>query len=229
MSKVKNQLNEIAEYPHDAYISTRRMARMMADVLEECSNRQQISLYADSKNLYMRNNVKLNDNEYLYLMRQARRPHGLSGSNRDNTKRKRWTFCWQGSAIYFNENISGHEISVNQPLEFVLPEVECRSMKNDEEVISSGSVLDVIKELSITHRGESFFINSGMRTKLLEEERPITAQFAIAVVRASGKHADKASHPDYVRQCDREVMQMSRFKVTFSLYDGEVITKVSID
>ena len=120
MSKVKKQLNEIAQYPHDAYVSSRRMALLMAEVLDECSNRQQISLYADNKNLYMRNNIKLHDNEYPYLMRKARRAY-RRGNNVDNSKKKRWTFCWQGSAIYCNQNIAGGPVGVNQPLEFVLP------------------------------------------------------------------------------------------------------------
>ena len=107
MSNVKKQLNEIAQYPHDAYVSSRRMALWMAEVLDECSNRQQISLYA----------------EYLYLMRKARRAY-RRGNNVDNSKKKRWTFCWQGSAIYCNQNIAGGPVSVNQPLEFVLPELE---------------------------------------------------------------------------------------------------------
>ena len=107
MSKVKKQLNEIAQYPHDAYVSSRRMALLMAEVLDECSNRQQISLYA----------------EYLYLMRKARRAY-RRGDSVDNSKKKRWTFCWQGSAIYCNQNIAGGPVGVNQPLEFVLPELE---------------------------------------------------------------------------------------------------------
>ena len=212
MSNVKKQLNEIAQYPHDAYVSSRRMALLMAEVLDECSNRQQISLYA----------------EYLYLMRKARRAY-RRGNNVDNSKKKRWTFCWQGSAIYCNQNIAGGPVSVNQPLEFVLPELECRCNKGGESTIASGSVLDVIKQLSIEKRDDSFFINSGMRTRVLKDRKPITAHFAIALAQVSGKHADKANHSDYCRQCDRQVMMMARFKVTFSLADGEVLTKVSID
>ena len=228
MSNVKKQLNEIAQYPHDAYVSSRRMALLMAEVLDECSNRQQISLYADNKNLYMRNNIKLHDNEYLYLMRKARRAY-RRGDNVDNSKKKRWTFCWQGSAIYCNQNIAGGPVGVNQPLEFVLPELECRCNKGGETTIAAGSVLDVIKQLSIEKRDDSFFINSGMRTRVLKDGKPITAHFAIALAQVSGKHADKANHSDYCRQCDRQVMMMARFKVTFSLADGEVLTKVSID
>lgn len=112
MSKVKKQLNEIAKYPHDAYISTRRMACLMAEVLEECSNRHQISLYANQVSLFMRNNISLKENEYLYLMRQARRLHGNKEFVKDRGRRKRWTFCWQGSAIYFNQNIEGNLIGV---------------------------------------------------------------------------------------------------------------------
>ena len=97
MSKVKKQLNEIAQYPRVAYVSSRRMALLMAEVLDECSNRQQISLYA----------------EYLYLMRKARRAY-RRGDNVDNSKKKRWTFCWQGSAIYCNQNIAGGPVGVNQ-------------------------------------------------------------------------------------------------------------------
>ena len=212
MSKVKKQLNEIAQYPHDAYVSSRRMALLMAEVLDECSNRQQISLYA----------------EYLYLMRKARRAY-RRGNNVDNSKKKRWTFCWQGSAIYCNQNIAGGPVSVNQPLEFVLPELECRCNKGGETIVAAGSVLDVIKQLSIEKRDDSFFINSGMRTRVLKDGKPITAHFAIAIAQVSGKHADKANHSDYCRQCDRQVMMMARFNVTFSLADGEVLTKVSID
>lgn len=228
MSKVKKQLNEIAQYPRDAYVSPRRLAILMAEVLDECSNRQQVSLYADNKNLYMRNNIKLHDNEYLYLMRKARRAY-RRGENADNSKKKRWTFCWQGSAIYFNQNISGGPVSVNQPSEFVLPELECRSDNDGETIIAAGSVLDVIKQLSIKKRGDEVFINSGMRTRILEDGKPITAHFAIALAQVTGKHADKANHSDYCRQCDRQVMMMARFDVTFSLADGEVLTKVSID
>ena len=212
MSNVKKQLNEIAQYPHDAYVSSRRMALLMAEVLDECSNRQQISLYA----------------EYLYLMRKARRAY-RRGDNVDNSKKKRWTFCWQGSAIYCNQNIAGGPVGVNQPLEFVLPELECRCNKGGETIVAAGSVLDVIKQLSIEKRDDSFFINSGMRTRVLKDGKPITAHFAIAIAQVSGKHADKANHSDYCRQCDRQVMMMARFKVTFSLADGEVLTKVSID
>lgn len=212
MSNVKKQLNEIAQYPHDAYVSSRRMALLMAEVLDECSNRQQISLYA----------------EYLYLMRKARRAY-RRGNNVDNSKKKRWTFCWQGSAIYCNQNIAGGPVGVNQPLEFVLPELECRCNKGGETTIAAGSVLDVIKQLSIEKRDDSFFINSGMRTRVLKDGKPITAHFAIALAQVSGKHADKANHSDYCRQCDRQVMMMARFKVSFSLADGEVLTKVSID
>ena len=212
MSNVKKQLNEIAQYPHDAYVSSRRMALLMAEVLDECSNRQQISLYA----------------EYLYLMRKARRAY-RRGDNVDNSKKKRWTFCWQGSAIYCNQNIAGGPVSVNQPLEFVLPELECRCNKGGVATIASGSVLDVIKQMSIEKRDDSFFINSGMRTMVLKDGKPITAHFAIAIAQVSGKHADKANHSDYCRQCDRQVMMMARFKVSFSLADGEVLTKVSID
>ena len=107
MSKVKKQLNEIAQYPHDAYVSSRRMALLMAEVLDECSNHQQISLYA----------------EYLYLMRKVRRAY-RRGNSMDNSKKKKWTFCWQGSAIYCNQNIAGGPVGVNQPLEFVLPGLE---------------------------------------------------------------------------------------------------------
>lgn len=228
MSKVKNHLNEIAQYPCDAYVSSRRLAILMAEVLDECSNHQQISLYADNKNLYMRNNIKRHDNEYLYLMRKARRVY-RRGENVDKTKKKRWTFCWQGSAIYFNQNISGGIVSVNQPLEFVLPELECSSNIDGETIIAAGSVLDVIKQLSIKQRGSKFYINSGMRTRILEDGKPITAHFAIALAQVSGKHADKANHSDYCRQCNRQVMMMARFDVTFSLADGEVLTKVSID
>ena len=212
MSNVKKQLNEIAQYPHDAYVSSRRMALLMAEVLDECSNRQQISLYA----------------EYLYLMRKARRAY-RRGDNVDNSKKKRWTFCWQGSAIYCIQNIAGGPVGVNQPLEFVLPELECRCNKGGETIVAAGSVLDVIKQLSIEKRDDSFFINSGMRTRVLKDGKPITAHFAIAIAQVSGKHADKANHSDYCRQCDRQVMMMARFKVTFSLADGEVLTKVSID
>lgn len=228
MSKVKKQLNEIAQYPRDAYVSPRRLAILMAEVLDECSNRQQVSLYADNKNLYMRNNIKLHDNEYLYLMRKARRAY-RRGENAGNSKKKRWTFCWQGSAIYFNQNIAGGSVSINQPSEFVLPELECRSDNDGETIIAAGSVLDVIKQLSIKKRGDEVFINSGMRTRILEDGKPITAHFAIALAQVSGKHADKANHSDYCRQCDRQVMMMARFDVTFSLADGEVLTKVSID
>lgn len=231
MSTVKTKLNEIAEYPYDAYVSSRRMARMMSEVLNECSNRQQISLYANSENLFMQNNVQLQDNEYLYLMRQARRAHGYSGADNRKTKRKRWTFCWQGSAIYFNRNASGNEISANQPMEYVLPEVECRTTRNGEEVVTSGSILEVIRAMSIDKRATSgaVFINNGMRNQLLQQGKPITAHFAIAVAKATGKHADKASHPDYCRQCDREVMMMARFKVRFSLSGSNVYTLVAID
>lgn len=228
MSKVKNQLNEIAQYPRDAYVSSRRLALLMAEVLDECSNYQQIFLYADNKNLYMRNNIKLHEGEYLYLMRKARRAY-RRGDNVDNSKKKRWTFCWQGSAIYANKNISGGSISINQPLDFVLPELECRSENDGETIIAAGPVLDVIKKLSIKKRGSKFYINSGMRTRILKDGKPITAHFAIALAQVSGKHADKANHSDYCRQCDRHVMMMARFDVNFSLSDGEVLTKVSID
>ena len=212
MSNVKKQLNEIAQYPHDAYVSSRRMALLMAEVLDECSNHQQISLYA----------------EYLYLMSKVRRAY-RRGNSMDNSKKKKWTFCWQGSAIYCNQNIAGGPVSVNQPLEFVLPELECRFNKGGETTIAAGSVLDVIKQLSIKKRDDSFFINSGMRTRVLKDGKPITAHFAIALAQVSGKHADKANHSDYCRQCDRQVMMMARFKVSFSFADGEVLTKVSID
>lgn len=35
MSNVKKQLNEIAQYPRDAYVSSRRMTLLMAEVLDE--------------------------------------------------------------------------------------------------------------------------------------------------------------------------------------------------
>lgn len=229
MLKIKKQLNEIAQYPYDAYISTRRMARLMADVLEECSNRHQISLYANKDALFMRNNISLKENEYLYLMRQARRLHGYKDFVKDRVRRKRWTFCWQGSAIYFNQNIEGNTIGVTPTQEFVLPEVECRSTRGDEVLVATGGILDVIKQLSVIKRGDEIAINTGMRTKTLVYGKPIAAQFAIAVARAYGKHADKAAHPFYCRKCDREVMLMARFKVTFVLDGDNVQTIVRID
>lgn len=111
----------------------------------------------------------------------------------------------------------------------MLPEVECRSTRGDEVLVATGGVLDVIKQLSVIKHGDEIAINTGMRTKKLEYGKPITAQFAIAVAHAYGKHADKASHPDYCRKCDREVMLMARFKVTFVLDGDDVQTIVSID
>lgn len=230
MSNLKKQLNEISQYPYDAYVSSRRMARMMAEVLDECSNRQQISLFVGIDNLFMRNNINLRPNEHLYLLRKARRSHSCNATENGRIRGKRWTFCWQGSAISFRENLSGAEIDYSHPLEFVLPEVECRIIRKEETIVSSGPVLDVIKALSVENRGSSYYVNTGVRTKKLQVGKPITAHFAIAVAQVSGKHADKAEHPDYCRLCDREVMQMSSFKVTFSLSeDNEVQTKISID
>jgi len=227
MSKVKTLLNEIAQYPFYTNLSARRVAKLLTSVMEECKNTPQISLYADSSKLYMRNNINLPSGQYLYLMRQARRSHG--SNKEDRSKRKRWTFCWSGSALLFNENASGAEINGCQPLEFVVPEVECSLTRGSKHIVSRGPVIDVIRELSINKRGSEFYINSGMRTKHLSAGKPITAHFAIVVADASGKYADRASHPEYSRKCDREVMQMAKFKVTFSLNNGEVDTKVTIE
>ena len=229
MSKAKNLINEIIQCPHDVAISSRRLASMMAEVLNECSNHRQISLFSGNGNVYMRNNVALGDGEYLYLMRKARRSHRFNGNESENIRGKRWTFCWQGGAIFFSENASGARMSGNHSMEFVLPEVECRIKRRSETVVARGSVIDVIKELSIEKRGDFFYINNGVRTKKLKEGMTVTAQFAIAVAAVSGKHADKASHPDYCRQCDREVMIKACFKVSFILIEDEVVTSISIE
>ena len=217
------------------------MVNLLADVLDATSHRPQISLYANTKRLYMRNNVKLNTSEYIYLLRLARRPHG----SEDGYNRIRWTYCWQGSAIYFHQNAKENEITQNQPLEFVIPEVECTKTKvidkpleegeeGEEEKIfektsAHGPILEVIKNLSIDNRNGVFYVNNGLRTAKLTMERNITAHFAIAVARATGKHADKAALQTYCRTCDREVMMMTRFKITFALTnesgEDEAITK----
>ena len=243
MSQLKKQLALFAKYPNDAYISSKRMVNLLADVLDATSHRPQISLYADTRKLYMRNNVKLNPSEYIYLLRLARRPHGTEGGY----KRIRWTYCWQGSAIYFHQNAKENEITQNQPLEFVIPEVECTKTKvivipleeGEEEKIfektsAHGPILDVIKNLSIDNRNGVFYVNNGLRTAKLTMERNITAHFAIAVARATGKHADKAALQTYCRTCDREVMMMTRFKVTFALTnesgeDEAIIKRVKIE
>lgn len=227
MSKVKNLLSEISKYPLYANLSARRIAKLLTSIMEECGNTPQISLYADSEKLYMRNNIKLPSGQYLYLMRLARRSHGNKKS--DRTKKKRWTFCWSGSSFYFNENASGAEINGFQPMEFVTPEFEGCVVHGEKRTVYSGPVIDVIKEFSIKKRGSMYYINSGLRTKKLVEGKPITAHFAVVVAEASGKFADRASHSDYSRHCDREVMQMARFKVSFSLADNQVQTKVSIE
>lgn len=49
MSQLKKQLALFAKYPNDAYISSKRMVNLLADVLEATSHRPQISLYADTK------------------------------------------------------------------------------------------------------------------------------------------------------------------------------------
>lgn len=243
MSQLKKQLALFAKYPNDAYISSKRMVNLLADVLDATSHRPQISLYADTRKLYMRNNVKLNPSEYIYLLRLARRPHGTEGGY----KRIRWTYCWQGSAIYFHQNAKENEITQNQPLEFVIPEVECTKTKvidkpleeGEEEKIfektsDHGPILDVIKNLSIDNRNGVFYVNNGLRTAKLTMERNITAHFAIAVARATGKHADKAALQTYCRTCDREVMMMTRFKITFALTnesgeDEAIIKRVEIE
>lgn len=186
MSQLKKQLALFAKYPNDAYISSKRMVNLLADVLDATSHRPQISLYADTRKLYMRNNVKLNPSEYIYLLRLARRPHGTEGGY----KRIRWTYCWQGSAIYFHQNAKENEITQNQPLEFVIPEVECTKTKGivipleegeegEEEKIfektsAHGPILDVIKNLSIDNRNGVFYVNNGLRTAKLTMERNIT-------------------------------------------------------
>lgn len=246
MSQLKKQLALFAKYPNDAYISSKRMVNLLADVLDATSHRPQISLYANTKRLYMRNNVKLNTSEYIYLLRLARRPHG----SEDGYNRIRWTYCWQGSAIYFHQNAKENEISQNQPLEFVIPEVECTKTKvivipleegedGEEEKIfektsAHGPILDVIKNLSIDNRNGVFYVNNGLRTAKLRMDRNITAHFAIAVARATGKHAEKAALQTYCRTCDREVMMMTRFKVTFALTnesgeDEAIIKRVKIE
>lgn len=246
MSQLKKQLALFAKYPNDAYISSKRMVNLLADVLDATSHRPQISLYADTRRLYMRNNVKLNPSEYIYLLRLARRPHGTEGGY----NRIRWTYCWQGSAIYFHQNAKENEITQNQPLEFVIPEVECTKTKvivipleegeeGEEEKIfektsAHGPILDVIKALSIDNRNGVFYVNNGLRTAELTMDRNITAHFAIAVARATGKHADKAALQTYCRTCDREVMMMTRFKVTFALTnesgeDEAIIKRVEIE
>lgn len=229
MSKVKKLINEIIQCPHDVALSSRRLASMLAEVLNECSNHQQISLYSGNGNIYMRNNIVLRENEHLYLMRKARRSHRFNGNESENIRGKRWTFCWQGGAIFCSENASGTKMSGNHSMEFVLPEVECSIKRRSETIVARGSVLDVIKKLSIEKRGAFFYINNGVRTKKLQEGKPVTAQFAIAVATVSGRHADKASHPDYCRQCDREVMMKACFKVSFTLADNEVVTSISIE
>lgn len=222
------------------------MVNLLADVLDATSHRPQISLYANTKRLYMRNNVKLNQSEYIYLLRLARRPHG----SEDGYNRIRWTYCWQGSAIYFHQNAKENEITQNQPLEFVIPEVECTKTKvidkpleegeeGEEEKIfektsAHGPILDVIKNLSIDNRNGVFYVNNGLRTAKLTMDRNITAHFAIAVARATGKHADKAALQTYCRTCDREVMMMTRFKITFALKnesgeDEAIIKRVKIE
>lgn len=222
------------------------MVNLLADVLDATSHRPQISLYANTKRLYMRNNVKLNPSEYIYLLRLARRPHG----SEDGYNRIRWTYCWQGSAIYFHQNAKENEISQNQPLEFVIPEVECTKTKvivipleegedGEEEkffekISAHGPILDVIKNLSIDNRNGVFYVNNGLRTAKLRMDRNITAHFAIAVARATGKHAEKAALQTYCRTCDREVMMMTRFKVTFALSnksgeDEAIIKRVEIE
>ena len=222
------------------------MVNLLADVLDATSHRPQISLYANTKRLYMRNNVKLNPSEYIYLLRLARRPHG----SEDGYNRIRWTYCWQGSAIYFHQNAKENEITQNQPLEFVIPEVECTKTKvidkpleegeeGEEEKIfektsAHGPILEVIKNLSIDNRNGVFYVNNGLRTAKLTMERNITAHFAIAVARATGKHADKAALQTYCRTCDREVMMMTRFKITFALTnesgeDEAIIKRVKIE
>ena len=222
------------------------MVNLLADVLDATSHRPQISLYANTKRLYMRNNVKLNTSEYIYLLRLARRPHG----SEDGYNRIRWTYCWQGSAIYFHQNAKENEITQNQPLEFVIPEVECTKTKvidkpleegeeGEEEKIfektsAHGPILEVIKNLSIDNRNGVFYVNNGLRTAKLTMERNITAHFAIAVARATGKHADKAALQTYCRTCDREVMMMTRFKITFALTnesgeDEAIIKRVEIE
>lgn len=222
------------------------MVNLLADVLDATSHRPQISLYANTKRLYMRNNVKLNTSEYIYLLRLARRPHG----SEDGYNRIRWTYCWQGSAIYFHQNAKENEITQNQPLEFVIPEVECTKTKvidkpleegeeGEEEKIfektsAHGPILEVIKNLSIDNRNGVFYVNNGLRTAKLTMERNITAHFAIAVARATGKHADKAALQTYCRTCDREVMMMTRFKITFALTnesgeDEAIIKRVKIE
>lgn len=246
MSQLKKQLALFAKYPNDAYISSKRMVNLLADVLDATSHRPQISLYANTKRLYMRNNVKLNTSEYIYLLRLARRPHG----SEDGYNRIRWTYCWQGSAIYFHQNAKENEITQNQPLEFVIPEVECTKTKvidkpleegeeGEEEKIfektsAHGPILEVIKNLSIDNRNGVFYVNNGLRTAKLTMERNITAHFAIAVARATGKHADKAALQTYCRTCDREVMMMTRFKITFALTnesgeDEAIIKRVKIE
>ena len=246
MSQLKKQLALFAKYPNDAYISSKRMVNLLVDVLDATSHRPQISLYADTKRLYMRNNVKLNTSEYIYLLRLARRPHGTEGGY----NRIRWTYCWQGSAIYFHQNAKENEITQNQPLEFVIPEVECTKTKvidkpleeeeeGEEEKIlektsAHGPILDVIKNLSIDNRNGVFYVNNGLRTAKLRMDRNITAHFAIAVARATGKHAEKAALQTYCRTCDREVMMMTRFKVTFALTnesgeDEAIIKRVKIE
>ena len=222
------------------------MVNLLADVLDATSHRPQISLYANTKRLYMRNNVKLNTSEYIYLLRLARRPHG----SEDGYNRIRWTYCWQGSAIYFHQNAKENEITQNQPLEFVIPEVECTKTKvidkpleegeeGEEEKIfektsAHGPILEVIKNLSIDNRNGVFYVNNGLRTAELTMKRNITAHFAIAVARATGKHADKAALQTYCRTCDREVMMMTRFKITFALTnesgeDEAIIKRVEIE
>lgn len=228
MNSIKALLNEIAQYPHDAYLSTKRIVQLLTGVHEDCLPRQKIELFASKTGLYIRNNFRLRENEHMYLLRLARRGHGYESQEFHQPKRKRWTFCWKGSAIYFVRNAKGNPISPGQTQELIEPCLECSHEEDKEEIFFNGPVLEAIKRFSVRSRDGYIHINNGMQTRPIHEKHSFTAHFAIAIARVSGKNAEKAAHPEYARHCVREIVTMSQFKVVFKITDGELDLRVVV-
>ena len=111
MSNIKTLLNEIAQYPRDAYLSSKRIVQLILGVHEECWPKQNIEIFASSTAIFIRNNFRLRDNEHLYLMRMARRGNGFDEPQSHKPKHRRWTFCWEGGAIYYGKNANNNDVS----------------------------------------------------------------------------------------------------------------------
>lgn len=223
MSNIKTLLNEIAQYPRDAYLSSKRIVQLILGVHDECWPKQNIEIFASSTAIFIRNNFRLRDNEHLYLMRMARRGNGFEDPQSHKPKHRRWTFCWEGGAIYYGKNANNNDVSAFISQEFVEPCVDASHTEGEDIVHFNGPVLELIRQFSVRFRSGEYYINTGLQTRPLKEKKSYTAHFAFAIARVSGKNADKAASPEYARHCVREIITMSRFKVVFKLKDGEVI------